>query len=81
MFLFRRSVMSDSAITWTAARQASLPFTLSQSLLKFKLICIINLILKIIPHHRCDCHSHFTDKKLVQRYTASKGQLDLDSIV
>ena len=51
------------ATPWTAACQASLPFTLSQSPLKFKLICIINLILKIIPHRRCYYHSHFTDKE------------------
>ena len=25
--------------------------------------CIINLILKIIPHRTCDCHSRFTDKE------------------
>ena len=34
LLLFSRSVMSDSAIPWTAARQASLPFTISWSLLK-----------------------------------------------
>ena len=32
--LFSRSVVSDSATPWTAARQASLSFTISQSLLK-----------------------------------------------
>ena len=32
---FSHSVMSDSAIPWTAARQASLSITNSQSLLKF----------------------------------------------
>ena len=32
--LFSRSVLSDSATTWTAARQASLSFTISQSLLQ-----------------------------------------------
>ena len=32
--LFSRSVMSDSATLWTAACQASLSFTISQSLLK-----------------------------------------------
>ena len=34
MLLFSCSVMSDSAIPWTAACQASLSFTISQSLLK-----------------------------------------------
>ena len=32
--LFSRSVMSDFVIPWTAARQASLSFTVSQSILK-----------------------------------------------
>ena len=32
--LFSRSVLSDSATTWTAACQASLSFTISQSLFK-----------------------------------------------
>ena len=32
--LFSRSVVSDSEIPWTAAHQASLSFTISQSLLK-----------------------------------------------
>ena len=32
--LFSRSVVSDSVIPWTAARQASLSFTIFQSLLK-----------------------------------------------
>ena len=34
MLLFSCSVMSDSATPWTAALQASLSFTISQSLLK-----------------------------------------------
>ena len=34
LLLFSRLVMSDSATPWTAARQASLPFTISWSLLK-----------------------------------------------
>ena len=34
MLLFSRSVVSDSATPWTAARQASLPITNSWSLLK-----------------------------------------------
>ena len=33
-FFFSHSVMSDSATPWTAARQASLSFTVSRSLLK-----------------------------------------------
>ena len=34
LLLLSRSVMSDSATPWTAAHQASLSFTISQSLLK-----------------------------------------------
>ena len=34
MLLFSRSLVSDSVTPWTVARQASLPFTISQSLLK-----------------------------------------------
>ena len=34
LLLFSHSVVSDSATPWTVARQASLSFTLSQSLLK-----------------------------------------------
>ena len=34
LLVFRPSVVSDSAAPWTAARQASLSFTISQSLLK-----------------------------------------------
>ena len=49
---FSRSVMSDSAIPWTAAHQASLSITNSQSLLK--LMCI-----KSVPSssHLILCHS------------------------
>ena len=35
LLLFSRSFMSDSAIPWTAACQASLSFSISQNLLKF----------------------------------------------
>ena len=35
LLLFSRSVLSDSASRWTAAHQASLFFTISQSLFKF----------------------------------------------
>ena len=34
LLVFSHSVVSDSATPWTAARQASLSFTISQSLLK-----------------------------------------------
>ena len=37
-YQFSRSVMSYSAIPWTAARQSSLPITHSQSLLKLMFI-------------------------------------------
>ena len=39
--LFSRSVMSDSTTPWTAAHQASLSFTLSQSLLKLMSIELV----------------------------------------
>ena len=35
LLLFSRSVLSDSSNQWTAAHQASLSFSVSQSLLKF----------------------------------------------
>ena len=35
LLLFSRSVVSDSVTPWTVARQASLPFTVSWSLLQF----------------------------------------------
>ena len=40
LLLFSRSVVSDSAIPWTAAWQGSLSFTMSQRLLKFMSIWI-----------------------------------------
>ena len=49
--LFIHSVMSDSATAWTIARQASLSFTISQSLLKFM------SIESVIPsNHLILCH-------------------------
>ena len=39
--LFSHSVVSDSAISWTAALQASLSFTISQSLLKLMSIELV----------------------------------------
>jgi len=49
--LFIHSVMSDSATPWTIARQASLSFTISQSLLKFM------SIESVIPsNHLILCH-------------------------
>ena len=38
LLLFSHSVVSDSAVPWTAARQASLSFTISRSLLKLRSI-------------------------------------------
>ena len=38
LLFFSRSVMSDSASPWTAARQASLSFTISRNLLKLRSI-------------------------------------------
>ena len=42
LLLISRSVMSDSAAPWTATEQASLPFTISQSL--FKLMSVESVI-------------------------------------
>ena len=51
MLLFSRSVVSDSAIPWTAARQASLSFTISQSLLK------LTSVESVMPsNHLILCH-------------------------
>ena len=41
LLLFSHKVMSDSATPWTAARQASLSFTVSQSLLKLMSIELV----------------------------------------
>ena len=41
MLSFSRSVMSNSATPWTAAHQASLSFTISQSLLKLMSIDLV----------------------------------------
>ena len=41
LLLFSCSVVSDSAIPWTAERQASLSFTISQSLLKLTYIELV----------------------------------------
>ena len=51
VLLFSCSVMSDYAIPWTAAHQASLSFTISQSL--FKLMSIESVMLSI---HLVFCH-------------------------
>ena len=48
------SVMSDSAIPWTAALQASLSFTISWSLLKFMSIESV-----MPPNHLTFCHPLF----------------------
>ena len=49
---FSRSVVSDSATPWTAARQASLPITNSQNLLK------LMTIESVMPsNHLIFCHS------------------------
>ena len=64
VLLFSRSVMSDSATPWTAARQTSLSFTISQSLIKdmsielvmpsnhFILCCPLLLLPSIFPSIR-----------------------------
>ena len=50
LLLFSHSVVSDSAIPWTAARQASLSFTISWSLLKF-----MSVELVMPPNHHIVC--------------------------
>ena len=53
LLLFRRSVVSDSAIPWTAAHQASLSITNSQSLPK------LMSIKSVMPsNHLILCHPH-----------------------
>ena len=53
-FQFSRSVVSDSVIPWTAAHQASLSITSSQSLLK------LMSIMSVMPsNHLILCHSLF----------------------
>ena len=49
--LFSHSVMSDSATPWTAARQASLSFTISWSLLK-----LMSIELVMLSNHLILCH-------------------------
>ena len=53
---FSRSVVSYSAIPWTAARQASLPITNSQSLLKLMSIELVipsNQPTPVVPFSTC----------------------------
>ena len=50
--LFRHSVVSDSATPWTEAFQASLSFTISQSLFK-----LISIVLVMPFNHLILCHS------------------------
>ena len=51
LLLFSRSVVSDSAAPWTAARQASLSFTVSQNLLK-----LISIESMMPSNHLILCH-------------------------
>ena len=51
MLLFRCPVMSDSATLWTAARQASLSFTVSWTLLK-----LISIESVMLSNHLILCH-------------------------
>ena len=53
MLLFSHSVMSDSALPWTAARKASLSFTVSWSLLKLMSIELV------MPSNRLILITHF----------------------
>ena len=52
MLLFSHSVVSDSATPWTEAFQASLSFTISQSLFK-----LISIVLVMPFNHLILCHS------------------------
>ena len=49
LFLFGGSVVSDSATSWTAACQASLSFTVSQSLLEPNNHLIFSFLLLLLP--------------------------------
>ena len=51
LLLFSCSVVSDSVTPWTAARQASLSFTISQSLLRFMYIDLVTLSNDLILCH------------------------------
>ena len=51
LLLFSHEVMSDSATPWTAARPASLSFTVSQSLLK-----LMSIELVMPSNHLILCH-------------------------
>ena len=51
---FSRHVVSDSATLWTAARQASLPFTITRSLLNLKSIESV-----MLSDHRILCRPLF----------------------
>ena len=51
LLLFSHSVLSDSATPWTAARQASLSFTISQSLLK-----LLSIESVMSSNHLIICH-------------------------
>ena len=51
-WLFCHSVVSDSVTSWTAARQASLSFTLSQGLFK-----LMSIELVMPSNHLILCHS------------------------
>ena len=51
LLLFSCSVVSDSAISWTEAHQASLSFTISQSLLK-----LMSVELVMPSNHPILCH-------------------------
>ena len=70
---FSRSVMSDSAIPWNAARQASLSFTNSQSLLK---LMSINYVMP--PNHLIvlSCLQYFpaSESFLMSQLFTSDGQ-------
>ena len=52
MLLFSRQVASDSATPWTAARQAFLSFTISQSLLR-----LVSIESVMPSNHFILCHS------------------------
>ena len=56
LLLFSHSVVSDSATPWTVVRQASLSFTISQSLLKLMSIESVmpsNHLSSVVPFSSC----------------------------
>ena len=73
-YQFSRSVMSYSAIPWTAARQASLPITNSQSLLELMSIESVMSSNNLVPFSSCLQSFPASESFPVSQFFASGGQ-------